>query len=315
MSVIRFILNRLLQMVVVLWGAITFLFIVLYFVVPGDAATASLGNHATPENLAVLRSHLGLDRPFWEQYGIYLWHLLHFDLGTSYELNRSVSSVIRDYFPATAYLAGGALLLETLFGVGWGVFLAGRKSPRLDGLSTITGALLLATPVFFLGLLLQYVLATKLQLLPISGLGGWNPLYLILPATTLAAASSVIVAAILRTSLDREMNKPYIMAARARGLAEPQALRAHALRNALGPVITILAIDLGTLLGGAMITEIVFSWPGLGRMTYYAAEARDVPLVLGAVIILITLFIVINTLVDIAYGLLDPRIRLGGSSG
>lgn len=299
-------------MVVVLLGAITILFVVLYFFVPGDAAQVSLGNHASSEAVEVLRNHLGLDRPVWEQYGLYLWRVIHLDLGTSYDLNRSVTSIIAHYLPATAYLAGGALLLEAIFGIGWGMYLTTNRSLRLSGISTITSAILLSVPVFFLGLLLQYFFASRLKLLPISGLGGWNPLNLVLPALSLAAAQSVVIAAVMKSSLTEEMKKPYILAARSRGLSRSQAMRSHAMRNALGPVVTILGIDLGVLLGGAMITEIVFSWPGLGRMTYYAAEARDVPLMLGGVIVLVIIFVVINTLIDIIYGLLDPRVRLGG---
>lgn len=312
MPVFRFILYRLLQMVVVLLGAITIIFVVLYLLVPGDAAQVSLGNHASVEAVESLRNQLGLDQPLWKQYGFYLWRVIHLDLGTSYDLNRSVTDVIADYLPATAYLAGGALLLETFFGIGWGMHLTMNKSSGLRSVSTITSAILLSVPVFFLGIVLQYIFASKLHILPISGLGGWNPLNLVLPALSLAAAQSVVIAAVMKSSLTDEMQKTYILAARSRGLSRGQAMRFHAMRNALGPVVTILGIDLGVLLGGALITEIVFSWPGLGRMTYYAAQARDVPLILGGVIVLVVVFIVINTLIDIIYGLLDPRIRLGG---
>ncbi|MFA5809854.1 MAG: ABC transporter permease, partial [Thermoleophilia bacterium] len=253
MPFFRFILYRLLQMVVVLLGAITILFVVLYLLVPGDAAQVSLGNHASSEAVEALRNHLGLDQPIWEQYGLYLWRVIHLDLGTSYDLNRSVTSIIADYLPATAYLAGGALLLEAVFGIGWGMHITTNKSLRLSGMSTITSAILLSVPVFFLGLLLQYIFASKLKLLPISGLGGWNPLNLVLPALSLAAAQSVVIAAVMKTSLTEEMRKPYILAARSRGLSWRQAMRSHAMRNALGPVVTILGIDLGVLLGGAMI--------------------------------------------------------------
>jgi len=298
-------------MVIVLFCAISLLFIVMYLLVPGDAAEVSLGNQATPERIENLRAQLGLDRSIWTQYAIYLWNFLHFDLGTSYELNRSVTSVISDYLPATAYLALAALILETAIGISWGMYLSRKKSRSLQGASAIASSIMLATPVFFLGMILQYIFASKLKLLPISGLGGWNPLNLILPAMSLAAAQGAIIAGITKYSLDNEMNKPYILAARARGLSRRQAINIHALRNALGPVVTILGIDLGILMGGAMITEIVFSWPGLGRMTYFAAQSRDVPLVLGGVIVLVIVFIVINTFIDILYGLLDPRIRLG----
>ncbi|MFA5801837.1 MAG: ABC transporter permease, partial [Thermoleophilia bacterium] len=257
MPVFRFILYRLLQMVVVLLGAITILFVVLYLLVPGDAAQVSLGNHASAESVESLRNHLGLDQPLWKQYGLYLWRVIHLDLGTSYDLNRSVTDVIADYLPATAYLAGGALLLETVFGIGWGMHLTMNRSSGLKSVSTITSAILLSVPVFFLGIVLQYIFASKLHLLPISGLGGWSPLNLVLPALSLAAAQSVVIAAVMKSSLTDEMRKPYILAARSRGLSRSQAMRSHAMRNALGPVVTILGIDLGVLLGGALITEIV----------------------------------------------------------
>ena len=315
MPIFRFILSRLLQTLLVLLGTATVLFVVLYLLVPGDTAQAMLGNHATPQALANLRADLGLNRPLWTQYGLYIWRLLHFDLGTSYQLRQSVSDAILERLPATAYLAGAAMALEAVAGIGWGMLMAARRSTRLEAVSAGIGAVLLSIPVFFLGLLLQYFLAGRLRLLPISGLGGYSPLNLILPATALAAAQAVIIAAVTRTALSSEMGKPYILAARARGLSRRRAMWTHALRNALGPAATLLAIDLGTLLGGAMITEIVFSWPGLGRMTYFAVRDRDVPLVTGIVLVLVTVFIVINTLVDIVYGVLDPRIRASGRTG
>ncbi|MDO8735634.1 MAG: ABC transporter permease [Thermoleophilia bacterium] len=311
MPTTRFIFYRLLQMLLVLFGTVTVLFFVIYLLVPGDAAQAALGNHATPEALENLRRELGLDRPVWVQYGIYLQHLAQFDLGTSQELQRGVGGIILEYLPATIYLTLAALTLETLFGVGWGMLMALRRWPRLEALSSVTSALLLALPVFFLGMLLQYVFASRLGILPISGTGGWNPLNLVLPAITLAAAQTAIIAAVTQSSLSQEMDKPYILAARARGLTRAQAMLKHGLRNVSGPVVTILAIDLGTLLGGAMITEIVFSWPGMGRMVYNAALFRDVPLVIGTVLVLVIIFVVINTIVDILYGWLDPRVRAG----
>ncbi len=309
MPITRFIFQRLMQMLLVLIGAVTVLFMVLYLFVPGDAAQVALGNHATPESLENLRRELGLDRPLWDQYGIYMSRLAHLDLGTSYELKRSVSSIIFGHLPATLFLTLAALALETAFGLGWGMLLTLRGSLRLQAVSAATGAVLLALPAFFLAMLLQYIFAIKLKILPISGTGGWNPLNLILPAITLAAAQSAIIAGVSRSTLSAEMNKPYILAARARGLTRKQAMINHGFRNAFGPVATLLAIDFGTLLGGAMITEIVFSWPGMGRMTYFAAQSRDVPLVIGAVIILVSIFVVINTCMDLAYGLLDPRVR------
>lgn len=311
MSVNRFIIYRLLQMAAVLLGTVTVLFVVLYLLVPGDAAVAILGSKATPQTLANLRHELGLDRPVWVQYGIYLWHLAHFDLGTSYVLNRDVSQIIGDHLPATAYLAGAALLLETGFGIFWGIMMASRRSRQLDFFSSVVGAVLLAIPVFFLGMLLQRIFGSWLGILPISGLGGWNPVNLILPALTLAAAQSVIIAAVMRTSLQSEQDKTYILAARSRGLTHKQALRRHGLRNALAPVTTLLAIDLGVLLGGAVITEIVFAWPGLGRMMFFAARSRDVPLIIGIVLVLVIIFVVVNTMADIIYKILDPRIELG----
>ena len=299
-------------MLLVLLGMVTILFVVIYLLVPGDAAQVMLGSRATPQALANLRHDLGLDRPLWVQYGRYLWRLAHLDLGTSYSLRQGVASAIMEYLPATAYLAGAALLIEAVFGIGWGMIMSLKRSRRLEALSAVSGAFLLAIPVFFLALLLQYIFASRLGVLPISGLGGWNPLNLILPATALAAAQAVIIAAVTRTSLREEMAKPYILAARARGLTRSQAMWRHAARNALGPVATLLAIDLGSLLGGAMITEIIFSWPGVGRMTYFAIRERDVPLVIGAVLVLVTIFVVVNSIVDILYGIMDPRQKAGG---
>lgn len=298
-------------MLLVLIGTVTVLFLVIYVLVPGDAAEVILGTRATPETLASLRHELGLDQPIWTQYGIYMWNLAHLDLGTSYVLNRQVSAVIADHLPATAYLAFTALTLEIVFGIGWGLFAAGRRSSRLDAFSSITGAVLLSIPVFFLGLVLQRVFGSWLDVLPISGLGGWNPANVIMPAVTLAAAQTVIIGAVMKTSLSGEMGKTYMLSARARGLTRRQALWKHGMRNALGPVVTLLAVDLGILLGGAVVTEIVFAWPGLGRMMFFAARARDVPLIIGTVLVLVTIFVIVNTAADIIYKVLDPRVRLG----
>lgn len=314
MPELRFILRRLLQMLLVLLGTVTLLFIVLYLLVPGDAAVVILGSHATPESLETLRNELGLGRPLLIQYGIYLSHLARFDLGTSYVLGRDVQDVILDHLPATAYLAGAALLLEAVFGIGWGMLMAARRSRWLESTAAVSGALLLAIPAFFLGLMLQRIFGSWFDILPISGLGDWNPAYVIMPALTLAAAQGVIIAAVTRTALSGEMNKTYMLAARARGLTRMQAMWRHALPNSLGPVATLLAIDLGLLLGGAIITEIVFAWPGLGRMMFFAARARDVPLIIGTVLVLVAIFVVISTIVDIVYKILDPRVELGEES-
>jgi peptide/nickel transport system permease protein len=307
----RFIFHRLLQMLLVLLGTVTVLFAVLYFLVPGDAAQAVLGSHATSESLTNLRHQMGLDRPVWVQYGIYLWNLAHLDLGRSYILNRDVIDVIREHLPATAYLAAAALFLETVIGLGWGMFMATRRTVRAEILSSVLGATLLAIPVFFLGMLLQRVFGSWLGILPISGGGGGNPAYVILPAFTLALAQAVIISAVTRDSLSAEMGKEYMLAARARGLTMRRALWSHGLRNALAPVMTLMAIDLGVLMGGAIITEIVFAWPGVGRTMFFAAQSRDVPLILGIVLVLVTIFVVVNTVADIMYRLLDPRVRLG----
>ena len=314
-TLFRFILSRLLQMLVVLLGTVTVLFVVLYLLVPGDTALAILGSKATPQNLENLRHQMGLDRPVMEQFLQYLWHLAHFDFGQSYVQGRSVSAIIRDYLPATAYLAGAALLIEAAVGIGWGMLMSLKRSRRLGAVSALGSALLLAMPVFLLGLLLQYVFGSQLRLLPLSGLGGYNPLNVLLPAVSLAAAQAVIVASVMRASLQDEMRRPYMLAARARGLTRRQALMRHGARNAIGPVATLLAIDLGTLLGGAMVTEIVFSWPGTGRMVYFAAEQRDLPLIVGSVIVLVTIFVAVNSAIDILYGIIDPTVRLARLRG
>ncbi|RJQ43789.1 MAG: ABC transporter permease [Gaiellales bacterium] len=312
MTTLLFIIRRLIQLLLVLTGTVTVLFVVMYLLVPGDAAQVALGNKATPEALEVLRREWGLDRPVITQYGMYLWRLAHLDLGESFERHRSVVSVIGDHLPATAYLAGASLLLEAVIGCIWGLARVLSRRRRFEVISLLFGALLMAIPVFFLGMLLRYLFASKLGLLPLSGLGDWSPLNLVLPATTLAAAQIIIVSMITRTTLSAELDKPYMMAARARGLSRRAAILRHGIRNSAGPVVTILAIDFGSLLGGAMITEIVFSWPGVGRMAYFAAQSRDVPLVLGSVLVLVTIFVVINTLADVVHGALDPRIRSGG---
>ena len=313
MSIYRFIFYRLLQMLAVILGTITVLFVVIYLLVPGDPAQVMLGTKATPQLLDNLRHELGLDHPIWSQYLLYIWRLIHLDLGMSYQLNRSVTGIIFDYLPATMYLAGAAVAIEAVVGVAWGSLLAAKRSPRLEILFTIPSAILLAMPVFFLALMLQYIFGSRLHLLPLSGLGGYNPVYLLLPAVTLAATQTIIISVITRSSLEAEISKTYFLAARARGLSFGQTLIRHGFRNALGPVITLLALDLGSLMGGAIIVETVYSWPGIGRMTYFAAQSRDIPLILGAVIFLVVVFVTLNSAVDVLYGVLNPKIRWTGA--
>ena len=309
-------LQRLAQAGLLLFLASVVVFLILRLI-PGDPASTIAGPNARPEQLAAVREDMGLTRPLPVQYAIWLGNALRGDLGTSFVSRYPVSDLIRDRLPATAVLAGAAIVLAVVVAVPVGVATAVRRGTWLAHLLAGYTALMLAIPTFWLGLLLLLFFGLRLDWLPMSGYVSpfAEPIEalrrLILPTVTLAAALSAVLARMLGTSIQEVLHNDHVRTARAKGLAEGPVVRRHVLRNALIPVVTVLGIQLGQLLGGAVITEAIFQWPGLGQLIVKAINDRDYAVVQGTMLFLVVVFVAVNLLVDLSYGLLDPRIRNG----
>ena len=315
---VGYVIRRLLQMIVVLIG-VTLITFVIMFVVPGDPAVNLAGKNATPEKIAKIRHDLGLDRPIYVQYGKYVWRMVHGDFGTSYQLDQPVTELLRQYAPYTIQLALAAILIE-LLGIPLGIYSALRQYSFWDTTLT-TGALILwGMPVFVLGLFMQWLFGLKLNLLPITGAAGtmFGPIptdlanleALILPAITLGIIEVAYISYMQRASMLEVIRADYVRTARAKGVSERRVVMKHGFKNAVIPVMTIAGLDLGTLLGGAIITEAVFARPGIGTMIYHGITARDLPVVAGGVLFATFVYVIANLLVDLGYAAVDPRIRL-----
>lgn len=280
----------------------------LLYLVPGDPARIIAGKNATPEMLQQIRHDLGLDLPWYQQYFNYMNKLLHGDLGNSYRFKRPVIDILLDAAPKTAQLAIFAVILEAILGIIAGVIAAVKKYSFWDSLITLAALAGSSIPIYWLGMLMQYWFGLKLKLLPISGYGGFS--HLILPGIALASASTALVTLMTRSSFLEVAEMDYVTTARAKGLPPAKVTFIHILRNAMIPVITVIGLDLAALMGGAVLTETVFSWPGIGRTIYQAILMRDAPVVLGGTLFLAIIFVVVNFIVDMLYALFDPRIRL-----
>jgi ABC-type dipeptide/oligopeptide/nickel transport system permease component len=306
-------LRRLALFVPLLLGVATVTFLLLH-VLPGDPVLSMVGERYDEATLARLRAEMRLDAPLLERYAYYLRDLARLDLGTSYVTGTPVWDSIRERFPHTLRLAAAAMALAVLFGVTIGVLAAWRRGSALDYLLVGGAVVGVSMPVFWLGVLLIYLFSMQLGLLPASGFGDGGPAHLVLPALTLAMASTAYVARITRSSVLDEINETYVKAARAKGAGEARIMVRHALRNALLPIITVVGVDFGSYLSGAVLTESIFAWPGLGRFTLDAILKRDLPAIQGAVLFMAILFMLVNLAVDLLYARVDPRVKLGRSA-
>jgi len=315
---ISYIIRRLLQLIIVLFGVTLITFSMLKLV-PGDPAVALAGKGATPERIAFIREQRGLDRPFYVQYYRYVERLAHGDLGDSLFSGRAVRDLIREAAPVTIQLAIAAVLIE-LLGIPLGVYSALRQYSFWDTALT-TGALILwGIPVFVLGYFAMYIFGLKLDWLPIGGAGptvlgiipsSWESLKtLILPALTLGMIEVAYISYMQRASMLEVSRSDFVRTARAKGLTERKVIWGHGFKNAVIPVMTIAGIDLGVLIGGAIITETVFNRPGIGQMIYLAIGQRDVAVIAGGVLFATFFFVFANLLVDLGYAWVDPRVRL-----
>ncbi len=303
---VLFLVRRLVLSIPVLLGVATLVFSLIHLI-PGDPAQAMLGETASPADVEALRQRLGLDRPLLEQYGRFLGGLVRGDLGTSLRTGEPVTQQIRLRVPATMELAAAAMLVAIAVAIPLGVLAAVKRGTAIDAASMTLALTGISVPNFWLGPLLAIVFAVELQWLPVSGRGTWA--HLVLPAVSLGAGLAAFLARMTRATLLEELRELYVQAARARGASPARAVLGHALRNGLIPIVTLLGLQFGNVLTGAVITETVFAWPGIGRLLIQSIGFRDYPVVQGCILFIATTYVLVNLATDLAYGALDPRIR------
>ena len=303
---LQYVIKRLLSTIPVLIGISLLLFFMLRML-PGDPAQVLAGQMASQEDIQLIRHQLGLDRPIHVQYAFFLGRLARFDLGRSARTQNPVTEEIWARLPNTMLLAVVAITLACLFGIPAGIISAVRPYTWLDYVVTSTAIFGISMPVFWLGLMLVVVFAVWLQWLPAGGTGTWR--HVILPSFTLAAFVVAFIARMTRSSMIEVLSQDYTTTARSKGLKEQVVVIKHALKNALIPIITVIGLQFGMLLGGAVLTETVFAWPGVGRLIVDSILARDYPVIQGAILVFGLLYILVNLVVDLLYAYVDPRIR------
>ena len=306
-AVLGFLLRRIVLTVPVLLGVATLVFSLIYLV-PGDPAQSMLGESAAPQDIAALRTRLGLDRPLLVQYGVFLRGAVTGDLGRSFRTGQPVTTMLAERVPATAELALAAMAVAILLAVPLGVVAAVWRGTAIDHGAMTFSLAGISIPNFWLGPLLAIVFAVELGWLPVSGRGSLS--HLVLPAVSLGLALAAILARMTRASLLEELGELYVRAARARGVSRAWAVVRHALANSLVPVVTIVALQFGAVLTGAVITETIFAWPGIGRLLIQSIGFRDYPMLQGCILLIAVTYVAVNLATDLLYGWLDPRIRL-----
>ncbi|WP_366922835.1 ABC transporter permease [Metallumcola ferriviriculae] len=331
---IKYIIRRLVMIIPVLVGVSILAFLLIHLI-PGNPAVAMLGERATPEQIAHLEEALGLNDPIYVQYGRFMGRILHGDFGRSIHSNSSVLWEMGVRFPATIELTMAAMFVAVVVGMGAGIISAVKPNSIFDHISMGTALVGVSMPIFWLGLMMIYLFGVQLKILPPSGrldvaitlervtnfyvldaiiTGNWVAfkdalLHLVMPAVALGTIPMAMIARMTRSSMLEVMRQDYIRTARAKGLAEKIIILRHALKNAFLPVLTVIGLQFGYLLGGAVMTEWIFSWPGIGRWIFLAIGARDFPIVQGGILLIATVFVIVNLLVDVLYTLVDPRIR------
>jgi len=331
---LSYIIRRILSLIPVLIGVSIIVFLFIHMI-PGDPVLAILGERASVENVERARHELGLDRPLWEQYFLYIGKIFHGDLGRSIRSNTPVAHEIVAKFPATVELSLFAMFIALIVGIPAGIISAAKRNSIFDNIAMIAALIGVSMPIFWLGLMLAFLFSIFLKWLPFSGrldstiifsaktnlllldsiiARNWvafkNSLaHLILPSLALSTIPMAIIARMTRSCLLEELGQDYIRTARAKGLRENRVLLKHAMKNAFLPVITTIGLQAGTLLSGAILTETIFSWPGIGRWIYMAIQSRDYPIVQGAALLITLIYVLVNLLVDISYAFFDPRIR------
>jgi ABC-type dipeptide/oligopeptide/nickel transport system permease component len=305
---LAFVVRRLMLSIPTLIGVMVVVFLLLY-VAPGDPVQDMVGERADAETIARLRKELHLDEPVAKQFVLYAGGVLKGDLGNSYITQRPIIQDIKERFPKTLLLAGTAMLLASVLGITIGVLSARNPGGWFDRLGLGLAYLGISFPVYWVGLILILVVSVSWELLPPSGFGGGALPYLILPALTLGMRSTAYIARLTRSSMLEVIRLDYIRTARAKGLGEVTVIGKHALKAALIPVVTAIGLDFGAYLSGSVLTESIFAWPGIGRFALNAILKRDLPVIQGTVLFLAVVFVLVNLVVDLMYGWLDPRIR------
>jgi ABC-type dipeptide/oligopeptide/nickel transport system permease component len=304
----QYILRRLLQMIPITLGILTLIFSLIHLI-PGDPAVQIAGEGARPQDIENVRKALGLDKPLWQQYVTYLRNLAKGDLGRSFRTNESVAKEIRDRYPATIQLAFGAMAVALLVAFPLGVISAIYRNSWIDNVARFFALVGVSMPSFWFGPLLIIAFAINRTWFPVSGREeGLRSL--VLPSLTMGLALAAILTRMIRVSLAEELTQLYVTTAIAKGVTRTKAIFAHALKNALIPVITVLALQFGSLLTGAIITEQIFSWPGLGRLLIQSITTRDYPQVQASILVIALTYIMVNFISDLLYGVADPRIKL-----
>ena len=303
---LQYVLKRLLSAIPVLFGISLLLFFMLRML-PGDPAQVLAGQMASPEDITLIRHQLGLDRPIFVQYGIFLSRLARLDLGRSARTQSPVIKEVWARLPNTMLLAVAAITLACLFGIPAGIISATRPYTWIDYLFTSMALFGISMPVFWLGLMLVVIFSVVLHWLPAGGTGGWK--HIILPSFTLAAFVVAFITRMTRASMIEALSQDYTTTARSKGLKEQVVIVKHVLKNALIPIVTVVGLQFGSLLGGAVLTETVFAWPGIGRLIVDSILARDYPVIQGTILVFGLLYILVNLVVDMIYAFIDPRIR------
>jgi peptide/nickel transport system permease protein len=304
--VLRSLLLRLGYTLPVLWLVVSVVFLLIH-IVPGDPVEQMLGEGARTEDIAALRHLYGLDQPLGTQYVHYWRGVLHGNLGRSIRLNDSVTHLVLTRYPFTVELTAAALVIAILLAVPFGIMAALRRGTSRDHVISVVSLLGLSFPAFALGPILMLLVSIRLGWLPVSGAGDLS--HLVLPAVTMGSALAAILTRMVRTSMLEELGQDYIRTARAKGLPERTVVYKHALRNALIPVLTLIGLQFGALLAGAIVTETIFSWPGIGRLTVSAISNRDYPLLQGCILAIGLTYVLVNLATDVLYVVVNPRIR------
>lgn len=303
----RFAVSRLIGTLPVLIGVCVMTFLLVHLV-PGDPVDLLLGEQASQQDKDNLRRDLGLDKTLSQQFVNYAKGVVTGNLGISMQSREPVSREIAARFPATLELTIASMFLALLWGLPWGAWAGAKPRSKSDKLSLLAGLVAMSLPGIFLGPLLIYIFAVRLDLFPVSERGGLDHLFL--PALSLAIPLGAVILRITRASMREVVNDDYIRTARSKGLGERAIYLHHALRNALMPVVTIVGIQTGAILTGTVITETIFDWPGIGSLLYNAIQRRDYPMIQGCVLLIATIYVVVNLLTDLAYGLVNPKVRL-----
>ena len=304
----QYILRRLLQMIPITFGILTLVFSLIHMI-PGDPALQIAGEGARPEDVRNVRKALGLDQPLWTQYVTYLGRVAHGDLGRSFQTNESVMVEIRTRYPATIQLAFGAMLVALIVAFPLGIVSAIYRGSWIDNAARFFALIGVSMPSFWFGPLLIIAFAINHTWFPVSGRDD-GLRSLVLPSVTMGLAMAAILTRMIRVSLAEELTQLYVTTAIAKGVTRPRAIFRHALKNALIPVITVLALQFGSLLTGAIITEQIFSWPGLGRLLIQSIGTRDYPQVQASILVIALTYIIVNFISDLLYGVVDPRVKL-----